>query len=65
LGIDGTRDQDNWILGYCLKGSGVDNVEVEISCAGERARKRMRKEESKERSGKKSVKISGGVRRRR
>jgi hypothetical protein len=37
---------------YCVKRSGVDNVEVKISCAGERARKRIRKEESKERSEK-------------
>ena len=41
---------------YCVKRSGVDNVEVKISCAGERAKNRVRKEESKERS-EKSVKI--------
>jgi hypothetical protein len=41
---------------YCVERSGVDNVEVEISCAGERARKRIRKEESKERFQKKECK---------
>jgi hypothetical protein len=43
---------------------GVDNVEVKISFAGERARKNIRKKESKERS-EKEVKIKRRRRRRR